>query len=149
MVVLIRSLLGNPLKLAGSVPDLSVRETKLLVSAGQHWAVQLADEITTKGQGFLRAVMSEVQISEGQHSNSIEQTGSAKFAAWRIARGLNDKAPILLECPLEIRRRGGEVRLVTRLRRNMSRTIKPRHSSALSRVRGIGRIWSAQAKSRP
>jgi hypothetical protein len=112
VVVLIRSLLSNALKLAASVPDLSVREMKLLVSAGQHRAVQLADEITTKDVEFLRAVVSRIEMSEDRIRI---QLGNRALRGSLLGKPSDDperELPILLQCPLEIRRRGSEVRLV-------------------------------------
>jgi DNA invertase Pin-like site-specific DNA recombinase len=112
VVALIRSLLGNALKLAASVPDLSVRETKLLVSAGKHRAVQLADEITAKDVEFLRAVVSRIEISE---ERIRIQLGSGALRSLLLGKSSDDSvhgSPIILECPLEFRRRGSEVRLI-------------------------------------
>ena len=106
VVILIRGLLGNALKLAASVSDLSVRETKLLVSAGHHRAVQLADEITAKGAEFLRAVLSRIEISE---ERIRIQLGSGALRSSLLGKSSDDSVhgfPIILECPLEFRRRG-------------------------------------------
>jgi len=112
VVVLIRSLLGNALKLAASVPDFSVRETKLLVAAGQHWAVQLADEMTPKGVEFLRAVVSRIEISEDRIRIQLSSRALRSSLLGKSGDELESDSPIFLECPLDIRRRGSEVRLV-------------------------------------
>ena len=112
VMVLVRSLLGDALELAAVFPDLSVRETKLLVSAGQHKAVQLADEITAKSRDFLRAVVSRIEMSEDRIRI---QLGNRALRGSLLGKPSDDpegELPILLECPLEIRRRGSEVRLV-------------------------------------
>jgi len=134
VIVLIRSLLGNSLKLAASVPDLSVRETKLLVSAAQHRAARLADEVTAKGIEFIRSVVSRIEISEGhiriQLDTLIVQDSLLGKSSDEDSR---HQPPILLECPLEIRRRGGEVRLV------LAADDFPRDREVPTLIRAIGR----------
>jgi len=138
VIVLIRSLLGNALKLAASAPDLSVRETKLLVSAGQHRALQLADEITAKGVSFLRAVVSRIEISE----RLIRiQLGSLALHSLLIGKAIDElelESPISLECPLEIRRRGTEVRLVLAT----DEFPHDRHVPAIIRAIARARYWA-------
>jgi site-specific DNA recombinase len=112
VVVLIRSLLGNPLKLAGSLPDLSVRETKLLVSAGRHRAVQLADEITAKSVEFLRAVVGQIEISEDRIRIQLCSRALRSSLLGKSSDDLEREPPIFLESPLQVCRRGSEVRLV-------------------------------------
>jgi DNA invertase Pin-like site-specific DNA recombinase len=112
VLILIRSLLGNALKLAASVPDLSVRETKLLVSAGKHASVQLADEITSKGAEFIKAVVSRIEISEDCIRIQLARLALQNSLLGRLSEDSAHESYIALECPLEIRRRGGEVRLV-------------------------------------
>jgi len=112
MLVLIRSLLGNALKMAAAFPDLSVRETKLLVSAGQHKSVQLADEINQKGFDFLRAVLSRIEICEGHFRIQLNRPALQQSLIGISSAKSPDNSLISLDCPLEIRRRGSEVRLV-------------------------------------
>jgi len=137
-VVLIRGLLGNALQLAASVPDLPVRETKVMVSAGQHRAVQLADEITAKGAQFLRAVVTRIEISEDYIR--IQLDGIALQSSL-LGNSTNDGAresPIFLECPLEIRRRGAEVRLVLAT----DEFAQDRHVPTLVRAIARARHWA-------
>ena len=112
VLALVRSLLGNSLKLAAQYSDLSVRETKLLVSAGHHEAVQLADEITARGFQFLREVLTRIEISDGQVRIQIDKVAIKSLLLGRSYIDSPHQPPISLNCPLEIRRRGSEVRLI-------------------------------------
>ena len=108
----IRDLLSKPLELAAQFPDLAVKDTRLLVAAGQHRAEQLA-ELGHKGSVRLIRSISIV-------SSSVKR----KFRLRLITRiyGLSCSetitalplitTPSNLSAPLLIRRRGSEVRLV-------------------------------------
>jgi site-specific DNA recombinase len=111
----VQSLLRDPIQMADAYSDLSVRELKLLVAAGQHLAVQLADDISHEGMGFLRTILRSVQISEDNLRTEIDLLalktiflGESKEAD----HAAQSKDLISLVSPLQIRRRGSEVRLL-------------------------------------
>jgi site-specific DNA recombinase len=111
----VQSLLRDPIQMADAYPDLSVRELKLLVAAGQHLAVQLADHISHEGMRFLRTILRSVKISEDNLRTEIDRIAlKANFLGKSKGpdHSAQSKDLICLVSPLEIRRRGSEVRLV-------------------------------------
>jgi site-specific DNA recombinase len=111
----VRALFGDPIRMADAYPSLSVRELKLLVAAAQHQAVQLADDISRESMRFLRIVLSSVHISEASLQIEIDRVELKTLfmgepQEFDRAAALRDS--LILACPLEIKRRGSEVRLV-------------------------------------
>jgi site-specific DNA recombinase len=111
----VRALLGDPIRMADAYPGLSVRELKLLVAAGEHQAIQLAEDISHEGMRFLRKTLRSVQISEDNLRTEIDRL-ALKTNFLGESKGPDHSAQskdlICLVSPLEIRRRGSEVRLV-------------------------------------
>jgi site-specific DNA recombinase len=111
----VRALLIDPIRMADAYPGLSIRELKLLVAAGEHQAVQLSEDISHEGMRFLRKILRSVQISEDNLRTEIDRLalktnflGESKEAD----HAAQSKNLICLISPLEIRRRGREVRLI-------------------------------------
>jgi hypothetical protein len=108
----IRDLLSKPLDLAAQFPDLTVKDTRLIVAAGQHRAEQLTEVGTKESVRLIRSILKCVIVREAEIQIEMNHP---KF--WSELLGNDNGAPsdrdtIKLSAPLLIRRRGSEVRLV-------------------------------------
>lgn len=108
----IRDLLSKPLELAPQFRDLAVKETRLLVASGQHRAEQLTDPSSKEAVRMIRSILTRVLVRKREIC--IELSGS-KLWTELLGNSSNDTVdhqPLQLTAPLQIKRRGSEVRLV-------------------------------------
>ena len=108
----IRNLLSKPLDLAGHFPDLSVKDTRLLVAAGQHRAEQMVESASKASTRLTRSILHRVIVYESEIEIELNH---AKLKAELLGddRSVHsDDVQIRLSAPLLIKRRGSEVRLV-------------------------------------
>jgi site-specific DNA recombinase len=135
----IRALFGDPIRMADAYPGLSVRELKLLVSAGHHKALELADDITLEGVHFLRTVLRNVHLADVSLRIELDRIPLKKLLLGESRKDeqtTSSEGSICLVNPLEIRRRGSEVRLV------LSAGETSREEPALIRAIARARDWA-------
>jgi site-specific DNA recombinase len=83
----IRDLFAKPLELAAQFPNLTVKDTRLLVAAGQHRAEQLTDVGAKESARLIRSVLSYVVVSEVEIQIELNH-GKLMFARKRYRRNL-------------------------------------------------------------
>jgi len=108
----IRELLSNQLDLAKRFNSLSIKETRLLVAAGQHRAELLSDVTSKESAKLIRQIVSRVVVRETEID--VEMRGDllqCELLGDRSNVGVTSET-FRLAVPLTIKRRGSEVRLV-------------------------------------
>ena len=108
----IRDLLSKPLELAAQFPDLTVKDTRLIVAAGQHRAEQLADLGAKVSVRLIRNILNCVVVCETEIKIEINHLELRSELLGADNGATSDSSTIKLSAPLLIRRRGSEVRLV-------------------------------------
>jgi site-specific DNA recombinase len=108
----IRDLLSQPLKLAAQFADLTVKDTRLLVAAGQHRAEQLTEIVARESVRLIRSILSRVIVREAEIKIEIHRPKLRSELLGNDNGVTSDHGNISLSAPLLIRRRGSEVRLV-------------------------------------
>jgi site-specific DNA recombinase len=108
----IRDLLSKPLELAALYPNLAVKDTRLLVAAGQHRAEQLAGISSKESVRLIRSILYCVVVREAEILIEINRPNLRSELLGSDDSATSDLDPIKLIAPLLIRSRGSEVRLV-------------------------------------
>jgi hypothetical protein len=108
----IRDLLSKPLELAAQFPDLAVKDTRLVVAAGQHRAVQLTEVGSKESVRLIRNILNHVVVREMEIQIEINRSKLRSELLGNDNGATSDYDAIKLSAPLLIRRRGSEVRLV-------------------------------------
>jgi DNA invertase Pin-like site-specific DNA recombinase len=108
----IRDLLSKPLDLAAQFPDLAVKDTRLLVAAGQHRAEQLTEISSKESSRLIRSVLNHVIVGEAEIQIELNRAKLRSELLGSDGGTTSDHEVITLSAPLLIRRRGREVRLV-------------------------------------
>jgi site-specific DNA recombinase len=112
VVARIRDLLSKPLELTTQFADLTVKETRLLVAAGQHRAEQLTEADTKESVRLIRSVLNRVIVREAEIQIEINYPKLRQELLGNDMGAPPDRDAITLSAPLLIRHRGSEVRLV-------------------------------------
>jgi hypothetical protein len=136
----IRDLLSKPLELADQFPDLMVKDTRLLVAAGQHRAEQLADISSKESVRLIRNILSRVVVSEAEIQIEIDRSKLRSELLGNDNGETSDHNIITLSASLLIKRRGSEVRLV--LENGEPFEAKPIPS--LTKAIAWSRLWADQ-----
>jgi hypothetical protein len=136
----IRDLLSKPLELAAQFPNLAVKDTRLLVAAGQHRAEQLAEVGHKESVRLIRNILSRVVASDLEIQVEISHSKLGGELLGNDSRVTSEHGIIKLAAPLLIRRRGSEVRLV--LENGEPSEAKPIPS--LTRAIAWSRQWADQ-----
>jgi site-specific DNA recombinase len=134
----VRNLLVRPIDLAGHFPALAIKETKLLVAAGQHRAELLSDSSAKTSIQLAQSILRRVVVKEGQISIQLDKTALAAELLGQEKLVLSESETIELTTPLLIARRGREVRLI--LENGEPSDAKPVPS--LTKAIAWSRIWS-------
>jgi len=108
----IRDLLSKPLDLAAQFPDLTVKDTRLIVAAGQHRAEQLAEVSSMESVRLIRSILGRVVVRDAEIQIEIHYPKLRLELLGNDNGALSDRDTIKLSAPLLIKRRGSEVRLV-------------------------------------
>jgi DNA invertase Pin-like site-specific DNA recombinase len=108
----IRDLLTKPLEVAAQFPDLAVKDTRLLVAAGQHRAEQLTEVGSRESVRLIRNILNRVIVREAEIQIEINHSKLRSELLGNDNGVTSDHDTINLSAPLLIRRRGSEVRLV-------------------------------------
>jgi len=138
----IRELLSNQLDFAGLYQGLSVKDTRLLVAAGQHRAEQFFEITSTESANLLRKILIRVVVLEGQVEIEMDRS-ELKAALLGNNAGIRDGGSIKLSVPLLIKRRGSEVRLVL----ESGEPLEARPISSLTKAVAWSRYWADQVVS--
>jgi site-specific DNA recombinase len=137
----IRDLLSKPIDLAANFSALSVRDTRLLVAAGRHRAEQLTDITSSDSARLLRNILMRLVLSEAkiliEISVSALKTALLEQHGDSFEQGGHDNI-IHLECPLLIRRRGSEVKLML----ENGEPTEPKPIPSLARAVALSRHWA-------
>jgi site-specific DNA recombinase len=136
----IGDLLSKPLELAAQFPDLTVKDTRLVVAAGQHRAEQLTQVDTKESVRLIRNILSRVVVREAEVQIEINHPKLRSELLGNDNGATSDQDTINLSAPLLIRRRGSEVRLV--LENGEPSEAKPIPS--LTRAVAWSRHWADQ-----
>jgi site-specific DNA recombinase len=131
-------LLVRPIDLAGHFPSLAIKETKLLVAAGQHRAEQLSDFSSRTSIRLAQNILRRVVVKGGQISIELVKTALAAELLGQEKLVLSESETIELTAPLLIAWRGSEVRLI--LENGEPSDAKPIPS--LTKAIAWSRIWS-------
>ncbi len=107
-----RDLLSKPLDLAAQFPDLTVKDTRLIVAAGQHRAEQLTEVRAKESVRLIRSILGRVVVREAEIQIEIHHQKLRSELLGNDNGGTSDHDTIKLSAPLLIKRRGSEVRLV-------------------------------------
>jgi site-specific DNA recombinase len=108
----IRDWLSKPLELTAQFADLTVKDTRLLVAAGQHRAEQLTEAGTRESVRLIRSILNRVVVREAEIQIEINCPKLRHELLGNDMGVPSDRDAITLSAPLLIRRRGSEVRLV-------------------------------------
>ena len=108
----IRDWLSKPLELTAHFANLTVKDTRLLVAAGQHRAEQLTEAGTRESVRLIRSVLNRVIVRDAEIQIEINYPTLRHELLGNDMGALSDRDAITLSAPLLIRRRGSEVRLV-------------------------------------
>ena len=108
----IRDLLSKPLDLAPQFPDLTVKDTRLIVAAGQHRAEQLTEIGTKESVRLIRSILGRVVVREAEIQIEINHPKLRAELLGNDGSATSGHDDIQLSAPLLIKRRGSEVRLV-------------------------------------
>jgi hypothetical protein len=135
----IRELLSKSLDLTAYYPGLPVKDTRLLVVAGQHRAEQLTEITSVESLNLLRKILVRVMVRESQLELELDRA-ELKAALLGSTAGPDEAESIKLSIPLIIKRRGGEVRLVL----ENGEPLEPRPVSSLIKAVAWSRYWADQ-----
>jgi site-specific DNA recombinase len=105
-------LLAKPLELAAQFSNLAVKDTRLLVAAGQHRAEQLTDVGAKESARIIRSILSRVVVREAEIQIELNHPKLMSELLGNDTGATSDYDTVQLSAPLLIRRRGSEVRLV-------------------------------------
>ena len=108
----IRDFLSKPLELAAQFPDLTVKDTRLLVAAGQHRAEQLTEVGAKESVRLIRSILGRVVVREAEIQIELNHPNLVSELLGNDTGATSDHDTVQLCAPLLIRRRGSEVRLV-------------------------------------
>jgi site-specific DNA recombinase len=108
----ILDLLAKPLELAAQFSNLAVKDTRLLVAAGQHRAEQLTDVGAKESARIIRSILSRVVVREAEIQIELNHPKLMSELLGNDTGATSDYDTVQLSAPLLIRRRGSEVRLV-------------------------------------
>jgi DNA invertase Pin-like site-specific DNA recombinase len=134
----IRDLLLKPLELAAQFPDLAVKDTRLLVAAGQHRAEQLRDLSSKPSVRMIRGILDRVVVREAQIQMEISHAKLRSELLGNDGGDTTNRHTIELSAPLLIRRRGSEVRLVL----ENGEPMEPKPIASLTRAIALSRQWA-------
>jgi hypothetical protein len=136
----IQNLLSQPLDLAARFPDLAVKDTRLLVAAGQHRTEQLTEPSSKESVRFIRNILSRVVVRDAEIQIEMDYVKLRSELLGSDNGATSDHGTIKLSAPLLIRRRGSEVRLI--LENGEPSEAKPIPS--LTRAIAWSRQWADQ-----
>jgi DNA invertase Pin-like site-specific DNA recombinase len=104
----IRDLLSKPLELAAQFPDLAVKDTRLLVAAGQHRAEQLTEVGSKESVRLIRNILNRVIVQEAEIQIELSRSKLRSELLGNDNGATSGHDSIRLSAPLLIRRRGSE-----------------------------------------
>jgi site-specific DNA recombinase len=134
----IRGLLVRPIDLAGHFSTLAIKETKLLIAAGQHRAELLSDFSAKASIRLAQSILRRVVVKKGQISIELDKTALVTELLGPEKLAPPESEMMELTAPLLIARRGSEVRLI--LENGEPSDAKPIPS--LTKAIAWSRIWS-------
>lgn len=109
----LKDLLGDSLALADLCPGLPIPEMRQIVTAGRHQADQLSRAEDSETRAFVRSIVQRVIFSETNAKLEIATKSLLHLLLGSMESERNIQSGTLkLDCALEVRRRGGEVRLI-------------------------------------
>ncbi len=135
----IQDLLSNSLDLAALYPGLAVKDTRLMVAAGQHRAEQLSEITSPESINLLRKILVGVVVREVQVDVEVDRS-NLKAALLGSTVGTDDRESIKLSVPLLIKRRGSEVRLIL----ESGESLEARPIPSLVKAVAWSRYWADQ-----
>jgi len=136
----IRELLSKSLDLAAHYPGLAVKDTRLLVTAGQHLAEQLVEITPADSVNLLRKFLVRVVVVPEDLLEIEINRSELKAVLLGNVSGSCENEPIKLVAPLLIKRRGSEVRLVL----ENGASLEPKPVSSLIKAIAWSRYWADQ-----
>ena len=140
----IRDLFSKPLDLAPQFPDLTVKDTRLIVAAGQHRAEQLTEMGTKESVQLIRSILGLAVVREAEIQIEINHPKLRGELPGNDTGATCDHDTIKLSAPLLRGGRGSEVRLV--LENGEPSELNPFHRSPKpSPGPGIGQTRSSAA----
>jgi site-specific DNA recombinase len=111
----VRSLLSDQVELSQWFGSLAVRETRLLIAAGQHRAELLSDLSSLEARLIIRAMLKRVVVSQSEAHIELDQEALKVelLGEGSVSRDPNGESGCLrLSCPFAIARRGQQVHIV-------------------------------------
>jgi site-specific DNA recombinase len=111
----VRSLLSNQVELSQWFGSLAVRETRLLIAAGQHRAELLSDLSTTEARLIIRGLLKRVVVSESEAHIELDQEALKVelLGEGSASQDISSESGCLrLSCPFTVARRGQQVHIV-------------------------------------
>jgi site-specific DNA recombinase len=136
----IRDLLSKPLEVAAQFPDLTVKDKRLVVAAGQHRAEQLTEVGSKESVRLIRNVLNRVIVREAEIQIEINRSKLRSELLGSDNGVTSDHDNIRLSTPLLIKSRGSEVRLVL----ENGESSEPKPIPSLTRAVAWSRYWADQ-----
>jgi site-specific DNA recombinase len=112
VIACVGSLLEDSLRLAGHFSGLSVRELRMLTSAAKHRAAVLSEPDSKEGRAFIRQVVARVVVLPTELHIDLNKSVLSQELLGKATVLIDQNGLIELCEPLQIARRGREVRLI-------------------------------------
>lgn len=109
VIACVSSLLEDSLRIAGHFKRLSVRELRMLTSAAKHRAAVLSEPDSKEGREFIRQILSKVIVLPSELQIDLSKWELGKEL---LGKSVDESGLIELREPLQVIRRGSEVRLI-------------------------------------
>jgi site-specific DNA recombinase len=112
VIACVSSLLEDSLRLAGHFRGLSVRELRMLTSAAKHRSAVLSEPDSVEGRQFIKTILARVVVLPTELHIDLNKSVLSQELLGKATVPIEQDGLIELREPLQVARRGSEVRLI-------------------------------------
>jgi site-specific DNA recombinase len=112
VIACVSSLLEDSLRLADHFSGLNVREMRMLTSAARHRSAVLSEPGSVEGRQFIKTILARVVVLPTELHIDLSKSALSKELLGKAAVHIEQDGLIELREPLQVARRGSEVRLI-------------------------------------
>jgi site-specific DNA recombinase len=112
VIACVSSLLEESLRLADHFSGLNVREMRMLTSAARHRSAVLSEPDSVEGRQFIKTILARVVVLPTELHIDLSKSALSKELLGKATVHIEQDGLIELREPLQVARRGSEVRLI-------------------------------------